>query len=66
MVNQKSENKSSDKVVNQNKEINDNSELIKFLFIHYLSNGQIDRACNYINFKNASLQNIELEKFKIF
>ena len=56
----------SDKVVNQNKEINDNSELIKFLFIHYLSNGQIDRACNYINFKNASLQNIELEKFKIF
>ena len=56
----------SDKVVSQNKEINDNSELIKFLFIHYLSNGQIDRACNYINFKNASLQNIELEKFKIF
>ncbi len=56
----------SDKVVKQNKEINDNSELIKFLFIHYLSNGQIDRACNYINFKNASLQNIELEKFKIF
>ena len=56
----------SDKVVTQNKVINNNSKLIKYLFVHYLSNGQIDRACNYINFKNASLQNIELEKFKIF
>ena len=56
----------SDKVVKQNKVINNNSQLIKFLFIHYLSNGQIDKACNYINLKNASVQNIELDKFKIF
>ena len=56
----------SDKVVSQNKVINNNSELIKFLFIHYLSNGQIDKACNYINFKTASVQNVELDKFKIF
>ena len=50
----------------QNKVINNNSQLIKFLFIHYLSNGQIDKACNYINLKNASVQNVELDKFKIF
>ena len=56
----------SDKVVSQNKVINNNSQLIKFLFIHYLSNGQIDKACNYINFKTASVQNVELDKFKIF
>ena len=56
----------SDKVVKQNKVINNNSQLIKFLFIHYLSNGQIDKACNYINLKNASVQNIELDKFKIY
>ena len=56
----------SDKVVKQNKVINNNSQLIKFLFIHYLSNGQIDKACNYINLKNATVQNVELDKFKIF
>ena len=56
----------SDKVVKQNKVINNNSQLIKFLFTHYLSNGQIDKACNYINLKNATVQNIELDKFKIF
>ncbi len=56
----------SDKVVKQNKVINKNSQLIKFLFIHYLSDGQIDKACNYINLKNVSLQNVELDKFKIF
>ena len=56
----------SDRVVKQNKIINNNSQLIKFLFIHYLSNGQIDKACNYINLKNASVQNVELDKFKIF
>ena len=56
----------SDQVVKQNKVINNNSQLIKFLFIHYLSNGQIDKACNYINLKNVSVQNIELDKFKIF
>ena len=56
----------SDQVVKQNKVINNNSQLIKFLFIHYLSNGQIDKACNYINLKNASVQNVELDKFKIF
>ncbi len=56
----------SDKVVTQNKVINNNSKLIKFLFIHYLSDGQIDKACNYINLKNASVQNVELDKFKIF
>ena len=56
----------SDKVVQQNKVINNNSQLIKFLFIHYLSNGQIEKACNYISLKNASVQNIELDKFKIF
>ena len=56
----------SDKVVSQNKVINNNPQLIKFLFIHYLSNGQIDNACNYINLKTASVQNIELDKFKIF
>ena len=56
----------SDKVVKQNKVINNNSQLIRFLFIHYLSNGQIDKACNYINLKNATVQNVELDKFKIF
>ena len=56
----------SDKVVKQNKVINNNSQLIKFLFTHYLSNGQIDKACNYINLKNATVQNVELDKFKIF
>ncbi len=56
----------SDKVVKQNKVINNNSQLIKFLFIHYLSNGQTDKACNYINLKNATVQNVELDKFKIF
>jgi len=56
----------SDRVVKQNKVINNNSQLIKFLFIHYLSNGQIDKACNYINLKNAAVQNMELDKFKIF
>ena len=58
--------KLSDKVVKQNKVINNNSQLIKFLFIHHLSNGQIDKACNYINLKNATVQNVELDKFKIF
>ncbi len=58
--------KLTDKVVNQNKVINNNSQLIKFLFIHYLSNGQTDKACNYINLKNAMVQNVELDKFKIF
>ena len=56
----------SDKVVKQNKVINNNSQLNKFLFTHYLSNGQIDKACNYINLKNATVQNVELDKFKIF
>tara|TARA_B100000963_G_scaffold335599_1_gene329872 strand:- start:3669 stop:5465 length:1797 start_codon:yes stop_codon:yes gene_type:complete len=56
----------SDKVVRQNKVINNNPQLIKFLFIHYLSNGQTDKACNYINLKNATVQNVELDKFKIF
>ena len=56
----------SDKVVRQNKVINNNSQLIKFLFIHYLSNGQTDKACNFIYLKNASVQNVELDKFKIF
>ena len=56
----------SDKVVKQNKVINNNSQLIKFLFTHYLSNGQIDKACNYINLKNVTVQNVELDKFKIF
>ena len=55
-----------DKVVNQNKVINNNSKLIKFLFIHYLSQGQTDKACKYLNLKNALVQSIELDKFKIF
>ena len=55
-----------DKVVNQNKVINNNPELIKFLFLHYLSKGQTDKACKYINLRNASVQSIELDKFKIF
>ena len=56
----------SDRVVKQNKVINNNPQLIKFLFTHYLSSGQIDKACNYINLKNASVQNVDLDKFKIF
>ncbi len=56
----------TDKVVNQNKIINNNSELIKFLFTYYLSQGQTDKACKYVNLKNASVQSIELDKFKIF
>ncbi len=55
-----------DKVVYQNKVINSNSELIKFLFLHYLSKGKTDKACEYVNLKNISVQSIEIDKFKIF
>ncbi len=55
-----------DKVVYQNKVINSNSELIKFLFLHYLSKGKTEKACEYVNLKNISAQSIELDKFKIF
>tara|TARA_B100000963_G_scaffold359123_1_gene385518 strand:+ start:14061 stop:15860 length:1800 start_codon:yes stop_codon:yes gene_type:complete len=55
-----------DKVVRQNKEINKNSDLIKYMFIHYLSEGQTDKGCNYVKLKNISTQSTDLDKFKIF
>lgn len=55
-----------DKVVSQNRIINNNAKLINFLFLNYLSQGQTDRACKYVNLKNISAQNINLDKYKIF
>ncbi len=55
-----------DKVVKQNKINEYNSDLIKFLFLHYLSQGQIDKACNYTKLRGVSVQNINLDKYKIF
>jgi len=55
-----------DKVVSQNRIINNNAKLINFLFLNYLSQGQTARACKYANLKNISVQNVNLDKYKIF
>ena len=55
-----------DQVIDQNKIINKNANLLKFLFTHYLSLGQIDKACSYTKLMTADVQSIDLEKYKIF
>ena len=55
-----------DQVIDQNKIINKNSKLLKFLFTHYLSLGQIDKACSYTKLMTVDVQSIDLEKYKIF
>ena len=55
-----------DQVINQNKMINKNSKLLKFLFTHYLSVGQIDKACGYTKLMTIDVQSLDLEKYKIF
>ena len=55
-----------DQVIDQNNMINKNSKLLKFLFTHYLSLGQIDKACNYTKLMTIDVQSLELEKYKIF
>ena len=56
----------ADKVVNQNKTVHNNAELIKFLFLHHLSQGKLDKACNYTNLRNTFNKSIELDKYKIY
>ena len=55
-----------DQVIDQNKIINKNAKLLKFLFTHYLSLGQIDKACSYTKLMTVDVQSIDLEKYKIF
>ena len=55
-----------DQVIDQNKIINKNANLLKFLFTHYLSLGQIDKACSYTKLMTVDVQSIDLEKYKIF
>ena len=55
-----------DQVIDQNKIINNNANLLKFLFTHYLSLGQIDKACSYTKLMTVDVQSIDLEKYKIF
>ena len=55
-----------DQVIDQNKIINKNVNLLKFLFTHYLSLGQIDKACSYTKLMTVDVQSIDLEKYKIF
>ena len=55
-----------DQVIDQNKIINKNAKLLKFLFAHYLSLGQIDKACSYTKLMTVDVQSIDLEKYKIF
>ena len=55
-----------DQVIYQNKIINKNAKLLKFLFTHYLSLGQIDKACSYTKLMTVDVQSIDLEKYKIF
>ena len=55
-----------DQVIDQNKIINKNAKLLKFLFTHYLSLGQIDKACSYNKLMTVDAQSIDLEKYKIF
>lgn len=55
-----------DQVIDQNKIINKNAKLLKFLFTHYLSLGKIDKACSYTKLMTVDVQSIDLEKYKIF
>ena len=55
-----------DQVIDQNKMINRNTKFLVFLFNHYLSLGQIDKACSYTKLMLADLQSVDLEKYKIF
>ncbi len=55
-----------DQVIKQNEIINQNANLLNFLFIHYLSLGQIEKACSYPNLMKANVESLELEKYKIF
>ena len=55
-----------DQVIDQNKIINKNAKLLKFLFTYYLSLGQIDKACSYTKLMTVDVQSIDLEKYKIF
>lgn len=55
-----------DQVIDQNKIINKNANLLKYLFTHYLSLGQIDKACSYTKLMTVDVQSIDLEKYKIF
>ena len=55
-----------DQVIDQNKIINKNAKLLKFLFTQYLSLGQIDKACSYTKLMTVDVQSIDLEKYKIF
>ena len=55
-----------DQVIDQNKIINKNAKLLKFLFTHYLSLGQINKACSYTKLMTVDVQSIDLEKYKIF
>lgn len=55
-----------DQVIDQNKIINKNANLLKFLFTHYLSLGKIDKACSYTKLITVDVQSTDLEKYKIF
>ncbi|MBL61231.1 MAG: hypothetical protein CMI85_03795 [Candidatus Pelagibacter sp.] len=55
-----------DEVINKNKIINKNPELLNFLVNYYVSQGQINRACAYTDLMTTEVQNKELDKFKIY
>ena len=55
-----------DEVIYQNKILNKNTELLEFLFNHYLSNYKINKACSYTNLMTSDLNSKNLDKYKIF
>ena len=55
-----------DQVINQNEMLKTNHKFLEFLFTHYLSAGETDKACSYANLMVRGTQSLNLEKFKIF
>ena len=53
-------------LLKNNPEVGKNSKAIKFLVNEYLSFADIESACEKINFIDREVQNIYLEKFKIY
>ena len=53
-------------LLKNNPEVGQNSQAIKFLINEYLSLADIKSACDKVNFIDRRVQNIYLEKFKIY